>query len=194
MSSLLDARTIFGLVLTIGAIVLTAMGVMPVDTFESWSKWIFGIFAGGVTATAVADKLATGKIEAAKAMASMATKVSILFLIAFALASSSGCKDANHPGIAADAVNCTDGDEAALMKDLADDLKGIDLNKLEQQLEAAAVPIGGCILADLVDQYILTKKALPPGTPEPTDPRIALDKFRAKVVPGKAFVTAGGAR
>ncbi|HEY4266706.1 MAG TPA: hypothetical protein VGM94_00810 [Galbitalea sp.] len=68
-----SAHSMFAVILSIGAVVLTALGKMTTDQFITYSEWIYGIFAGATAGITVADKLATGKVEAAKAAAIIAS-------------------------------------------------------------------------------------------------------------------------
>ena len=64
-----DGHSLFAVLLTIGAVILTALGRMTTDQFISYSEWIYGIYGGATAASLVATKLAAGKVEAAKVMA-----------------------------------------------------------------------------------------------------------------------------
>lgn len=43
--------------LVIGATLLVALGHMQVDVWVDYTKWIFGIYVGGKTATAIATSI-----------------------------------------------------------------------------------------------------------------------------------------
>ena len=70
MNGLLDLlkseRGLGFLALVIGATVLTAMSILTPDQWLDYTKWVFGIYVGGKTASSVTGLLMAGKTEAAK--------------------------------------------------------------------------------------------------------------------------------
>lgn len=61
-----NEHSLFVLLLILGATVLTALGVMPIAQWTSYSQWIFGIYMGGHAAISVGGAIA-GRSTAQKA-------------------------------------------------------------------------------------------------------------------------------
>lgn len=59
IKNLLSEHGLFGILLIIGAIVLTAFGKMTVDDFKGYSEWIFTVWGGTHSAVALSDAIAT---------------------------------------------------------------------------------------------------------------------------------------
>lgn len=74
MNGILDLlkseRGIGFLALVIGATVLTAMSILTAEQWLDYTKWVFGFYVGGKTASSVTGIIMAGKTEAVKAEAS----------------------------------------------------------------------------------------------------------------------------
>ncbi len=117
-------------------------------------------------------------------------------LAIFAVLVCGGCSGNTFPSNAGhDAINCTEGDLTdivALYQKLRPLLDGasVDWKAIEDQVIGAGERIGGCVIAELVQEYLGGKKALTVGQSQPA--RATLEHFRATYAHGSVFHTAHG--
>lgn len=113
----------------------------------------------------------------------------LTFVICIGLVAVPSCSTlkADAPG---DVVDCTGSNLSAL----AALLKGQSEDAILSAAESAGLQIGGCIIAELINQWEAGHKVGVTATVIAGDPHALMDRFRAKVAPGKTFKTAAGAR
>lgn len=61
IKNLLSEHGLFGILLLIGAVVLTALGKMTVDDYRGYSEWIFTVWGGTHAFVSMSDAIASKK-------------------------------------------------------------------------------------------------------------------------------------
>ncbi|MBA2718949.1 MAG: hypothetical protein H0U52_06880 [Chloroflexi bacterium] len=115
---------------------------------------------------------------------------------------SSSCKegagtDPASPGLGSRIIDCTKADQSQLVS-LGAELAPMFANErpawdvIEQKAIHAGVTIGGCVLSELVQKYLTSRKATPVPVEETWKGHELLERFRDQHAGGATFHTASG--
>lgn len=196
-SILSNEHSLFGLLLIVAATVLTALGIMPVAQWTSYSQWIFGIYVGGHTAISVGSAFA-GRPAAAPTVVAAAAKVALVLALAMLLGGCTWFQKAESTTPGKQIVSCIELNEAELAAE-ATQLRGqctvngqFDWACAGAQALGQGKIIAGCAVAELVQEYLGGTKAT--QTDESWKAHKALEDVRAKYAPGKSFRVKSGDR
>lgn len=217
--------------LLIAATVLAGLGRMTIDQWTSFAEIVFGAYVLGKTATSVGisfanrprvtDSGSTSAVggnttnviavppstPAPDAGGGLSTTALVLGLVIAML--SLGCTAADRRAIADNAIDCTKGAAASVVKQFAPTLDAllvssiggdgkVDRAELKEATRGFAKDVGMCVLADVV------ARALKPAPTDPNAPRsspveadradlrAAFDELRAELGGNATYTTAGG--
>lgn len=188
-----------GYVLGYGIATLSYVGVALEQGQAITLKLLLMALTAGITASGVLDHFRDAKesVKDAKVVDEINKSGGLIILIGFlgiglVAMSCSGCPGGGGQVVTHDIVDCLKTDQGAIIAAVVTIKNDYpDWGKMELDAERLGATVGGCALAQIVQDF-LSSKGAPLDVPATHSAHDSLEKFRTKMVNGATFHTKSG--